>query len=157
MMVVAPAWYRSSCTRRFSLATTTAREARSALPRILENAGVENPVLIGHSDGASIAYQVMGDGPPDIVMAPGLFSHVELYHDFPDYHDFFAIYDNCLARFSDTPLAINDRYIPVYDLVYGPAIGDIHRSLRLLSYFGQLGLGHFLRRDLKGQQAGQKR
>ncbi len=31
----------------------------------------------------------MGARPTDIVMAPGLFSHVELYHDFPEYHDFF--------------------------------------------------------------------
>jgi len=41
------------------------------------------------SNGISIAYQVIGSGPVDIVVAPGLFSHVELYNDFPDYHDFF--------------------------------------------------------------------
>ena len=40
-------------------------------------------------DGLSIAYQVMGAGPIDIIMAPGLFSHVELYHEFPEYTDFF--------------------------------------------------------------------
>ncbi len=40
-------------------------------------------------DGLSIAYQVMGDGPIDIIMVPGIFSHVELYHEFPQYSDFF--------------------------------------------------------------------
>ena len=40
-------------------------------------------------DGLSIAYQVMGDGPVDIIMAPGIFSHVELFHEFPEYSDFF--------------------------------------------------------------------
>ena len=40
-------------------------------------------------DGLSIAYQVMGEGPIDIIMAPGLFSHVELYHEFPQYTEFF--------------------------------------------------------------------
>lgn len=40
-------------------------------------------------DGLSIAYQVMGEGPIDIIMVPGLFSHVELYHEFPEYTDFF--------------------------------------------------------------------
>ncbi len=39
-------------------------------------------------DGLSIAYQVTGDGPIDIIMVPGLFSHVELYHEFPEYTEF---------------------------------------------------------------------
>ena len=39
-------------------------------------------------DGLSIAYQVMGDGPIDIIIAPGLFSHVELFHEFPEYTEF---------------------------------------------------------------------
>jgi len=39
-------------------------------------------------DGFSIAYQVMGDGPIDIVVAPGLISHVELYHEIPPYTEF---------------------------------------------------------------------
>lgn len=39
-------------------------------------------------DGLSIAYQVMGDGPIDIIMAPGIFSHVELFHEFPEYNEF---------------------------------------------------------------------
>ncbi|MEM7173018.1 MAG: adenylate/guanylate cyclase domain-containing protein [Pseudomonadota bacterium] len=37
------------------------------------------------SDGLSIAYQVMGDGDQDLIIAPGLISHVELLHDFPGY------------------------------------------------------------------------
>ena len=37
------------------------------------------------SHGLSIAYQTMGEGALDIVIAPGLISHVELYHDFPGY------------------------------------------------------------------------
>lgn len=40
-------------------------------------------------DGISIAYQVMGEGPIAIIMAPGIFSHVELYHEFPEFTDFF--------------------------------------------------------------------
>ncbi len=39
-------------------------------------------------DGLSIAYQVMGDGPTDIIIVLGLFSHVELLHEFPEYTDF---------------------------------------------------------------------
>jgi class 3 adenylate cyclase/predicted alpha/beta hydrolase len=40
-------------------------------------------------DGLSIAYQVTGDGPIDVIMVPGIFSHVELYHEFPEYSEFF--------------------------------------------------------------------
>ena len=30
----------------------------------------------------SIAYQVMGDGPVDLIMVPGLVSHIEFGHEF---------------------------------------------------------------------------
>lgn len=39
-------------------------------------------------NGLSIAYQVMGDGPIDIIMVPGSISHVELFHEFPQYAEF---------------------------------------------------------------------
>lgn len=40
------------------------------------------------SHGLSIAYQVMGDGDIDVIVAPGMISHVELHHDFPGYTHF---------------------------------------------------------------------
>ena len=40
------------------------------------------------SGKVSIAYQVMGDGPIDLLMVPGLLSHVEFFHEFPGYTDF---------------------------------------------------------------------
>src|SRR6185312_17356362 len=33
------------------------------------------------SGDVSIAYQVMGDGPIDMIMVPGLFSHIEFQHE----------------------------------------------------------------------------
>jgi pimeloyl-ACP methyl ester carboxylesterase len=36
----------------------------------------------------NIAYQVMGDGPTDIILVPGLFSHVEFQHELPGYTSF---------------------------------------------------------------------
>lgn len=41
-------------------------------------------------DGLSIAYRRSGSGPLSILMVPGIFSHCELYHDFPQYSDFIA-------------------------------------------------------------------
>src|SRR5881396_2579162 len=36
----------------------------------------------------SIAYQVFGDGPRDLVIVPGWLSHIELYWNDPGYHRF---------------------------------------------------------------------
>ncbi len=41
-----------------------------------------------HSGDVSIAYQVMGDGPIDLVMVPGAISHVEFAHELPGYTTF---------------------------------------------------------------------
>jgi pimeloyl-ACP methyl ester carboxylesterase len=51
-------------------------EALVALPEFLSETGVENPVLIGHSDGASIALIYAGSGKPVrgvVAMAPHVF------------------------------------------------------------------------------------
>src|SRR5499426_2825902 len=36
----------------------------------------------------SIAYQVLGEGPRDLVFVPGIVSHVEFFHELPGYTDF---------------------------------------------------------------------
>jgi pimeloyl-ACP methyl ester carboxylesterase len=41
-----------------------------------------------HSGEVSIAYQVMGDGPVDLILVPGIISHVEFLHEFPAYTDY---------------------------------------------------------------------
>lgn len=41
-------------------------------------------------DGLSIAYRATGEGPLNILMLPGIFSHIDLFHDFPQYADFIA-------------------------------------------------------------------
>ena len=40
------------------------------------------------SGNVSIAYQVMGEGPIDLIMVSGLMSHVEFFHELPGYTDF---------------------------------------------------------------------
>jgi pimeloyl-ACP methyl ester carboxylesterase len=52
------------------------REAREALPEVLAALEIENPVLVGHSDGASISLLHAGSGHPVaglVVMAPHCF------------------------------------------------------------------------------------
>jgi class 3 adenylate cyclase/pimeloyl-ACP methyl ester carboxylesterase len=40
------------------------------------------------SGDVNIAFQVMGGGPVDIILVPGIASHVEFLHEFPGYSDF---------------------------------------------------------------------
>ena len=40
------------------------------------------------SGDLSIAYQVIGDGPRDLIFVPGIISHVEFFHQLPGYTDF---------------------------------------------------------------------
>ena len=35
------------------------------------------------SGDVSIAYQVLGDGPIDLILVPGFFSHIEFAHELP--------------------------------------------------------------------------
>ena len=36
------------------------------------------------SGDVNVAFQVMGDGPIDIIMVPGVVSHIEFLHEFPE-------------------------------------------------------------------------
>jgi pimeloyl-ACP methyl ester carboxylesterase len=52
------------------------REARETLPELLAKLGIERPILVGHSDGASIALIYAGSGHPVrglVAMAPHVF------------------------------------------------------------------------------------
>src|ERR1700682_5267211 len=40
------------------------------------------------SDDVNIAYQVMGDGPVDLILVPGVVSHVEFLHELAGYTAF---------------------------------------------------------------------
>lgn len=56
------------------------REAREVLPRLLAGLGIARPVLIGHSDGASIALIYAGSALPSagvVLMAPHVFVEEE--------------------------------------------------------------------------------
>lgn len=61
------------------------REALEVLPRVLDGAGVEQAILVGHSDGASIALIYAGERPDPrvrglVVLAPHLFVEMETLH-----------------------------------------------------------------------------
>jgi pimeloyl-ACP methyl ester carboxylesterase/class 3 adenylate cyclase len=46
------------------------------------------PTRYARSGDLSVAYQVVGDGPLDIIFVPGIVSHVEFMHEVPGYSEF---------------------------------------------------------------------
>ncbi len=44
---------------------------------------------VTRADGVNIAYQVVGDGPPDLVFVPGWFSNLDLFWQLPASRRFF--------------------------------------------------------------------
>ena len=45
--------------------------------------GIRRQTRYAQSSGAKIAYQVSGTGPPDLVMVPGLVSHLDIQRQQP--------------------------------------------------------------------------
>ena len=45
--------------------------------------GRSSPIRYARSGDVSIAYQVTGDGPLDLVLVPGFFSHLEIDWEHP--------------------------------------------------------------------------
>jgi class 3 adenylate cyclase/pimeloyl-ACP methyl ester carboxylesterase len=63
------------------------------------------------SGDVSIAYQVMGDGPIDLVMVPGVVSHVEFAHEVPGYTAFLRRLSTCarVVSFDKRGQGLSDR------------------------------------------------
>ncbi|MEH6589605.1 MAG: alpha/beta hydrolase [Halioglobus sp.] len=64
---------------------TVELEAPQAAPITLKDlsAPAPYPIHFTHSDGLRIAYATQGDGPPNIVMAPGIISHLNMMSHLP--------------------------------------------------------------------------
>lgn len=70
-------------------------EIKQVINRVKELVGHSRPALepvmetrYAKSGDLSIAYQVIGDGPRDLIYVPGIVSHVEFFHQLPGYTDF---------------------------------------------------------------------
>ncbi len=73
-------------------------------------------VQYAKSGDLSIAYQVIGDGPRDLIFVPGIISHVEFFHQLPGYTEFL----NGLARFARV-VVLDKRGNGLSDRVIGAA------------------------------------
>src|SRR6266403_2285933 len=63
------------------------------------------------SGDVNIAYQVMGDGPVDIILVPGLCSHIEFLHELPGYTAFLRRLSNFarVVAFDKRGQGLSDR------------------------------------------------
>src|SRR5438270_10132267 len=71
------------------------------------------------SDSVNVAYQVLGEGPPDLVLVPGFVSHVEVAWEEPN----FARFLSRLASFSRL-IVFDKRGTGMSDPVTGPPTMD---------------------------------
>lgn len=76
-------------------------------------------------DGAHVAYQVVGDGPPDIVYANSYMSHIEVSWEYPAAANFYER----MARFCRLVL-FDRRGTGLSDPIIGPFIEDRSADLR---------------------------
>ncbi len=74
--------------------------------------------LYARSDNVCIAYQVTGDGPVDIIMAPGTMSHLDLDWEIPNRAQFFERFNRfCrLIRFDKRGTGLSDRPVTMATL-----------------------------------------
>src|SRR5262249_731500 len=79
-----PGWHRKSRSHRPALRNSRQRPAGCGIDvfRLMARAPVRYATT---SDRLEIAYQVLGDGPIDVVIVPGLFSNIDRNADGPFY------------------------------------------------------------------------
>ncbi len=76
------------------------------------------PISYARSGDVNIAYQVTGDGPFDLVLVPGFFSHLEIDWEHPDHARFLDRLGSFsrLIRFDKRGTGLSDRSVGVPDL-----------------------------------------
>src|SRR5881409_3654214 len=78
---------------------------------------MDAPIRYARSGDVNIAYQVTGDGPFDLVLVPGFFSHLELDWEHPDHARFLERLGSFarLIRFDKRGTGLSDRAVGLPD------------------------------------------
>ncbi len=111
---------------------------------------MDSETRYARSGDLSIAYQVIGDGPRDIVLVPGFISHVEFLHEVPGYSAFLdglAAFARVIV-FDKRGNGLSDRVASVPSLeermddirAVMDAVGSEHAALFAISEGGPLSL-----------------
>ena len=83
-----------------------------------EAGGVSSPIRYARSGDVNVAYQVTGDGPFDLVLVSGFFSHLEIDWEHPEYARFLDRLGSFarLIRFDKRGTGLSDRGVGLPDL-----------------------------------------
>jgi class 3 adenylate cyclase len=75
------------------------------------------PIRYARSGDVNIAYQITGDGPFDLVLVPGFFSHLEIDRELPGYAHFLERLETIarLIRFDKRGTGLSDRTVGLPD------------------------------------------
>src|SRR6266446_2987650 len=107
-------------------------------------------VRYARSGDVSVAYQVIGDGPRDLIYVPGVVSHVEFFHQLPGYTEFLqglasfarvVVFDKRGNGLSDRlagAASIEERMDDIRAVM--DAVGSEHATLFAVSEGGPIGL-----------------
>jgi class 3 adenylate cyclase/dienelactone hydrolase len=84
----------------------------------VDNRPATPPIRYARSGGVNVAYQVTGEGPFDLVLVPGFFSHLELDWEHPDHARFLERLGSFarLIRFDKRGTGLSDRAVGLPDL-----------------------------------------
>jgi pimeloyl-ACP methyl ester carboxylesterase len=74
---------------------------------------MSHPIRYARSGDVNVAYQVTGDGPFDLVLVPGFFSHLEIGWEDPDHAAFLDRLGSFarLIRFDKRGTGLSDRSV----------------------------------------------
>src|SRR5688572_1072971 len=78
---------------------------------------MDAPIRYARSGDVNIAYQLTGEGPFDLVLVPGFFSHLEIDWEYPEYAQFLDRLGSFarLIRFDKRGTGLSDRGIGLPD------------------------------------------
>ncbi len=85
-------WYNKRVYEKLDAANRTDAVSRATELGLLASPStpvIRHPIRYVDNDGVSIAYQVVGKGPVDLLFIPGFVSHIEMSWETPDYVSFF--------------------------------------------------------------------
>lgn len=85
---------------------------------MMDNLVVDAPIRYANSGGVHVAFQVTGEGPFDVVLVPGFFSHLEVDWEHPDHARFLERLGSFarLIRFDKRGTGLSDRSVGLPDL-----------------------------------------
>ena len=113
-------WYNKQCYTKLGVSSRQAAVDRAIALGLLgtpdtatANAPVpRSPIRYASNDGTAIAYQIIGNGPVDLLFMSGFVSHLEMAWEEPEFTSFFDVLGRCarVIVFDKRGVGLSDRH-----------------------------------------------